>query len=168
VADKTGEVYSFPYPLETPSLQQKYSSITDLPPVSDKDPLTKTTDERFMGTFLLGHSSSIVDMTMGEAPYARFLVTCDRDEHVRFSVFPETYVIHAMGLGHTAFVSAICTVHRGVVSGGGDGKVLLWGWEGNIRGVHSIAQGSCIRHIRRWKDVVIVAGEKYGRFLSNF
>ena len=161
MADKTGEVYTFPYPLDTLLLQQKYASIEELPPISDKDPLTKPNDERFMGRFLLGHSCSIVDMTMGQAPYARFLVTCDRDEHIRFSVYPETYVIQTMGLGHTAFVSTICTIDDGVISGGGEGRLLSMGWDGNIRGEYSISQGSCIRHIRRWKDVVFVVGEKF-------
>src|SRR5579859_5802346 len=63
VADRTGEVWSFPFPIP-PSLQPTYAKIqTSLPPPDDKHPLTKSTDERFLGQFLLGHSSSIVCMT---------------------------------------------------------------------------------------------------------
>ena len=160
VTDKTGEVYSFPWPL-SPSLLEKYQKIKSLPPNDDKNPLTKPTDERFMGTFLLGHSSSIVACTLATTPWGRALVTVDRDEHVRISVFPQTWIIHAMGLGHTAFVSCVAAVEGGIVSGGGDNRVILWRFDGVFRTEHTISQGSCVRLIRRWKDMIVVVGEEY-------
>lgn len=168
VADKTGEVYSFPFPIP-PHLQQIYSKSQSLPPPDDKHPLTKPTDERFLGTFILGHSSSIVAMTLLDTKWGRALVTGDRDEHVRISVYPSTHVIHAMGLGHSAFVSALLALEEGegrggVVSGAGDMRVIHWDGEGRIIEEGGIESGSCVRWIRRWGDRLLVVGEGY--FLS--
>lgn len=168
VADKTGEIYTFPYPL-APPLLQKYNNIkSSLPPVDEKNPLTKPSDDRFMGTFLLGHSSSVIDLTLSTAPWGgKLLVTVDRDEHVRISVFPETWIICAMGLGHTAFVSCVVTteVDDGILSGGGDNRVILWNFNGVARAEYTITQGSCVRLLRCWKDMVVVVGERFVLFL---
>ena len=160
VTDKTGEVYSFPWPLPT-SLLEKYQTIKSLPPNDDKNPLTKPTDERFLGTFLLGHSSSIVACALATTQWGRALVTVDRDEHIRISIFPQTWIIHAMGLGHTAFVSCVVAVDGGIVTGGGDNRVILWGFDGVLRMQCTISQGSCVRLIRPWKDMIVVVGEEY-------
>src|ERR1700694_937893 len=108
LADKTGDICSFPFPLDEKQ-QSKVNNIT-LP--TDKTPLTKSPDERFMGTFLLGHSSSVGTLCLS----SRFLVSADRDEHIRFSMYPETYIIHAMGFGHTSFVSCVLPVDDGGLS----------------------------------------------------
>jgi hypothetical protein len=156
VADKTGDVYSFPFPL-TDEQREKVNEIA-LP--SEKDPLTKVTDPRFMGTFLLGHSSSVVGLTLTSgAKGQRFLVTVDRDEHIRFSVFPETYVIHAMGLGHTAFVSCVIATSEGVISGGGDNRVLKWDFHGVVREEYKVAERSCVRGLYERNGQLFVVGE---------
>jgi tRNA (guanine-N(7)-)-methyltransferase subunit TRM82 len=160
VTDKTGEVYSFPWPLP-PSLLDKYQRIKSLPPNDDKNPLTKPTDDRFLGTFLLGHSSSVVACTLAATQWGRALVTVDRDEHVRISVFPQTWIIHAMGLGHTAFVSCVAAVDRGIVTGEGDNRVILWGFDGVLQLQYTISHGSCVRLIRPWKDMIVVVSEEY-------
>lgn len=113
-----------------------------------------------MGTFLLAHSSSVVDCTFATAPWGRVLVTVDRDEHVRISCFPETFVIAAMGLGHSAFVSCVAAVIGGVVSGSWDKRVIKWDYAGVKRAEHLISRGSCVRVVRPWKDLVVVAGER--------
>jgi len=160
VADKTGDVYSFPWPLSPLSLS-KYDKIRSLPPVDDKNPLTKASDERYMGTFLLGHSSSVVACTLNTAPWGRILITVDRDEHVRMSIFPQTWIIHAMGLGHTAFVSAVVGVDDGIVTAGGDNRVILWDFNGVLRREYTISHGSCVRLIRRYKDMIVAVGEQF-------
>src|SRR5277367_4409026 len=124
-ADKKGEVYSFPWPL-SPHQQTQYTHIKTLPPPDDTNPLTKSSDERFMGTFLLGHSSSVITLGLAETKWGRVLVTGDRDEHVRISVWPGTWVIWGMGRGHEAFVSCVVGVEDGVVTGGGDCRVIKW------------------------------------------
>lgn len=163
VADKTGDVYSFPWPIP-PNLVEKYANVRSCPPVDDKSPLTKATDERFMGTLLLSHSSSVTACTFVDAPWGKFLVTGDRDEHVRISCFPETWVIAAMGLGHTAFVSALAGLpgkerSPGVISGGGDKRVILWNLKGEKQAEHFIQKGSCVRFIRVFRSFVVVVGE---------
>ena len=160
VADKTGEVYTFPWPLLSPPLVEKYNNLKLLPPVDDINPMTKVTDERFLGTFLLGHSSSVVACTLGTAPWGRVLVTADRDEHVRISVFPQTWIIHAMGLGHTSFVSCVVAVQDGIVTGGGDNRVISWDFDGVLKKTYTISKGSCVRLIRHWNDVIVVVGEE--------
>lgn len=160
VADKTGDVYSFPWPIPS-HLLEKFNRIRLLPPIDDKHPLTKPTDERFMGRVLLGHSSSVVACTLANAPWGRVLVTVDRDEHVRISIFPETWVIHAMGLGHTAFGSCVTTIGERIITGGGDNRVISWGLNGALLAEHYISEGSCVRLLRPWKDVIFAVGEEY-------
>ena len=163
LADKTGEVHSFPWPL-SPSEQEHYNRINTL----SKDPVTRPEDERFMGTFLLGHSSSVVAVSLLSSRLGRFLVTVDRDEHVRISVFPETYIIHAMGLGHTAFVSAVVSVREGIISGGGDKRIIQWDVDGNNKAEYTCENGSCVRWIRKWKDEIVVVCDGYLQILLNF
>lgn len=91
-------------------------------------------------------------------------MTGDRDEHVRISVYPETHVIHAMGLGHSAFLSALVPVEGlkgrgGVVSGAGDRKIICWDLDGGIVAEGRVEAGSCVRCIRRFGDRLFVVGE---------
>jgi len=161
VADKTGEAWSFPFPL-SPTIQQTYDKIKTLPLPDDKNPLTKATDERFLGQFLLGHSSSVVCMCLIDTRWGRALVTGDRDEHIRISVYPETHIIHAMGLGHASFLSEVVPLREGgIISGGGDMKVISWDENGNIRAEGSVEIGTCLRCIRQWRDMVFVVGDGY-------
>lgn len=160
VTDRTGDAYSFPWPLP-PEILEKYNKIKSLPAIDEKNPLTKSSDERFFGTFLLGHSSSVVASTLATASWGRALVTGDRDEHVRISVFPQTWVIHAMAMGHTAFLSSLLAVRQGIVSGGGDNRLILWDLDGNPLAEHTISHGTCVKLIRVWNDLIVAVGEKF-------
>lgn len=105
-------------------------------------------------------------MTLINARWGRALVTGDRDEHIRISVYPETHIIHAMGLGHASFLSCVLPVvgqQGGIVSGAGDMKVISWDENGNIRAEGRIESGTCVRRIRQWRDVILVVGEGYTR-----
>jgi len=161
VADKTGEVHAFPWPLSWLE-QEEYSKISTM----SKEPITRPEDKRFMGLFLLGHSSSVVALTHLKTKVGKFLVSVDRDEHVRISVFPETYIIHAMGLGHTAFVSAVLALEDTIITGGGDKRIIQWDMNGNILWERTSENGSCVRYIRLCNDEIFVIGERY--FPSNF
>ena len=69
---------------------------------------------------LLGHLSVLLDLRLDRT--GRYLVTCDRDEKIRVSRFPNSYNIHNYCLGHTEFVTAIDFLGEDrLVSGGGDG-----------------------------------------------
>jgi hypothetical protein len=97
-------------------------------------------------------------------PWGQALITGDRDEHIRISVFPESYVIHAMALGHTAFVSALVGVEGGFVSGAGDNLVISWDYDGMKRAEYVVLGGTCVRVLRAWREFVVVVGEKYVSF----
>jgi tRNA (guanine-N(7)-)-methyltransferase subunit TRM82 len=160
IADKTGDLYSFPWPLSAHQ-QTQYQATKLLPSPDDKTPLTKPTDARFMGTFLLGHSSSVGAVSLAETKWGRVLVSGDRDEHVRISVWPETWVIWGMGMGHTAFVSCVVGVDGGVVTGGGDCRVIRWDFEGVKTGEYTVLEGSCVRLVRVWREFIVVVGERF-------
>jgi hypothetical protein len=98
--------------------------------------------------------------------WGRGLVTGDRDEHIRVSVYPEAHVIHAMGLGHASFLSCVVPVQQpqqggGIISGAGDMKVISWDENGNMRAEGKIEKGTCVRCIRQWRDLILVVGEGY-------
>ena len=57
----------------------------------------------------------------------RLLLTSDRDEKIRISRFPETYIIEGFLLGHTAFVTGFVVLPSALaVSCGGDMTLRLW------------------------------------------
>ena len=73
---------------------------------------------------LLGHTAS---MLTDIATADNLLFTCDRDEKIRISRWPETYIVEGFLLGHTAFVSGFTTLSSSLgVSYGGDMTVRLW------------------------------------------
>lgn len=50
------------------------------------------------GKLILGHASLLTSFLL--TPDEQFIVTADRDEHIRVSWYPEGYVIEAYCLGH--------------------------------------------------------------------
>ncbi|XP_074596823.1 tRNA (guanine-N(7)-)-methyltransferase non-catalytic subunit wuho [Brevipalpus obovatus] len=77
------------------------------------------------GTYLLGHNSIILDILLH--PKERYLLTCDRDEKIRVSNYPNCYNIHQYCLGHSEFVSCLNFLNDDIlISGGGDGTLRLW------------------------------------------
>jgi len=70
----------------------------------------------------------------------KYIITADRDEHIRVSRYPQSWVIEGFCLGHTAFVSKILVpgwAPQEVLSGGGDGWLGRWRW----------ADGKCLQRI---------------------
>ncbi|KAJ2485100.1 hypothetical protein EV174_001966, partial [Coemansia sp. RSA 2320] len=77
---------------------------------------------------LLGHVSILcaIDFSFHERP---FVLTCDRDEKLRVSKYPNAYNIQSFGLGHTEFVTTVATGRfalASAVTGSGDGTLRLW------------------------------------------
>ncbi|KAJ2813175.1 tRNA (guanine-N(7)-)-methyltransferase non-catalytic subunit trm82, partial [Coemansia sp. 'formosensis'] len=77
---------------------------------------------------LLGHVSNLcaVDFSFHEKPY---VLTCDRDEKLRVSKYPNSYNIQAFGLGHTEFITSVAPARFALdnaVTGSGDGSMRLW------------------------------------------
>ncbi|KAH0436986.1 WD repeat domain-containing protein [Colletotrichum camelliae] len=92
-------------------------------------------DPTFEHTLLLGHVSMLTAMTLAEKGSRRYIITADRDEHIRVSRYmPHAHIIEGFCLGHTNFVSALTLPSQNIlVSGGGDSELFVWDWEaGNI------------------------------------
>lgn len=76
-------------------------------------------------SLLLGHLSVVLDIRLTSLD--KYIVTCDRDEKIRVSNFPNSYNIHTYCLGHKEFVSSICPIdNERLVSGSGDKTIRLW------------------------------------------
>ncbi|KAF3762418.1 hypothetical protein M406DRAFT_265134 [Cryphonectria parasitica EP155] len=91
-------------------------------------------DESFERHLLLGHVSLLTAVTLGfDAQGRRYIITADRDEHIRVSrgTREQAHVIEAFCLGHEEFVNRLC-VPEGMgdllVSGGGDPDLFVWRW----------------------------------------
>ncbi|CAG8470000.1 15574_t:CDS:10 [Racocetra persica] len=76
---------------------------------------------------LLGHVSMITDMVL--TPNNKFVITADRDEHIRVSQFPKGYNIESYCFGHTQFLSTLHILPWDsdlLLSAGGDDFIALW------------------------------------------
>lgn len=95
----------------------------------------------FEHQILLGHVSMLTDVAFVSFPVEsgmrNYILTADRDEHIRVSRGPpQAHIIEGFCLGHTAFVNKLCVPRWApeyLVSGGGDSYLLVWKWaEGRI------------------------------------
>jgi tRNA (guanine-N(7)-)-methyltransferase subunit TRM82 len=99
----------------------------------------------FSHNFVLGHVSMLLSLITVTLPADHpqtagkertWILTSDRDEHIRVSRFPQSFVIDGFCLGHTSFVKAMITPSWEstiLISGGGDEYLLVWNWrEGNV------------------------------------
>ncbi|KAK5001030.1 tRNA (guanine-N(7)-)-methyltransferase non-catalytic subunit trm82 [Elasticomyces elasticus] len=95
---------------------------------SAKEPL------KFEHQLLLGHVSMLTGMLFVsrkvEGRRRDYIITCDRDEHIRVSRGPpQAHVVETYCLGHKEFISCLCLVTSEVlVSGGGDDWLGVWDW----------------------------------------
>ncbi|KAI8080124.1 WD40-repeat-containing domain protein [Gilbertella persicaria] len=100
IADKFGDVYC--HPIEEIVNEEKLKPI-------------------------VGHVSMVTDMLL--TPDEKYVITSDRDEHIRVSRFPNGYNIESFCLGHTDVVTCIDLIPWKtdvLVSASGDGTVRLW------------------------------------------
>lgn len=106
VADKFGDVYSVPINGEAPADEKSLVPI-------------------------LGHVSMLSDVLVAEHDNKQYVLTGDRDEHIKITHFPKSYVVKHWLFGHREFVSCLqlCDFNKDIlVSGGGDDYLLLWDW----------------------------------------
>jgi tRNA (guanine-N(7)-)-methyltransferase subunit TRM82 len=87
---------------------------------------------QFERSLLLGHVSMLTDIALVERNGAKYIITADRDEHIRISRgIPQTHIIEGYCLGHKEFVSRLClpaTRPYLLISGGGDDDIYVWNW----------------------------------------
>lgn len=82
------------------------------------------------GTLILGHLSLLLDVLVTSDE--QLIITCDRDEKIRVSSFPNGYNIVCYCLGHTEFVSSMLflpNLSNYLVSTSGDGTIRFWNFK---------------------------------------
>lgn len=96
---------------------------------------SKSDGPDFEITLLLGHVSMLTAVAIGESEGRHYILTADRDEHIRVSRYiPQAYVIEGFCFGHTEFISAMTipsSCGNVLVSGGGDEDLFVWDWKAN-------------------------------------
>ena len=82
---------------------------------------------------ILGHVSLLTDIAVTTDSDGKQLVfTADRDEHIRITHYPQTYIINKWLFGSKQFVSTLCLAQWGpelLFSAGGDSFVHSWNWK---------------------------------------
>lgn len=79
------------------------------------------------GTKLLGHLSLLLDVIQSND--TKSIISCDRDEKIRVSCYPNTYNIQTYCLGHKEFVNHIEFLPHNdkfLTSSSGDGTIKIW------------------------------------------
>jgi tRNA (guanine-N(7)-)-methyltransferase subunit TRM82 len=94
-------------------------------PLKTKDAMT------FRHDLLLGHVSMLTDLASAKVDGRNYIITADRDEHIRISRgVPQAHIIEGFCFGHEEFVSRLCMTRSGLlVSGGGDAQLFVWDWQ---------------------------------------
>lgn len=154
-ADKFGDVYSLPLMFsesESSALTQGTVQLSKpfVPAANDltvhsqrnrkalenqkkqKNKAPEKSEPRFEHKLLLGHVSLLTDVVVANIQDRSYIITADRDEHIRISRgIPQSHIIENFCLGHTEFVSRLC-IPPGrpnlLVSGGGDSELYVWDW----------------------------------------
>ncbi|KAG0362576.1 WD40-repeat-containing domain protein [Gamsiella multidivaricata] len=118
-ADKFGDVYNM---------------IRDIPDVvAPVKPTAEDTedvedDEDEGEQPILGHVSMATDLALTKDN--KYIITSDRDEHIRVSQYPKGHNIETYCLGHTSFVTNVKVLpgasQKYLLSGAGDATIRVW------------------------------------------
>lgn len=103
--------------------------------------LFSTSSPTESGAPILGHLSMLLDVLITED--TKYILTTDRDEKIRVSMFTNCYNIMSYCLGHTKFVTNISELpHKKsiLISSGGDGVFKLWDYK---RGTELMSVNFC-------------------------
>ncbi|PBP24629.1 WD repeat domain-containing protein [Diplocarpon rosae] len=86
----------------------------------------------FEHKLLLGHVSMLTDVAVVAHQGRDYIVTADRDEHIRVSRgIPQAHIIETFCLGHTDFITRLCFPlgrEEVLISGGGEDELFVWEW----------------------------------------
>ena len=155
-ADKFGDVYSLPLfpspdyqPPEAPVVEPEQETFVPAATVLtvhsgrnrktledqlkqvSKGPAPPKDLMKFEHQLLLGHVSMLTDIVNAQVGTRSYILTADRDEHIRVSRgVPQAHIIEGFCFGHEAFISKLCMTQSGLlVSGGGDADLMIWDWQ---------------------------------------
>jgi tRNA (guanine-N(7)-)-methyltransferase subunit TRM82 len=156
-ADKFGDVYSLPLipspdyqPPEAPAAEsteekefvpsatvltvhsgRNRKTLEDQLKQKAKGPAPPKDVMTFEHKLLLGHVSMLTDIVNTKVDSRSYIITSDRDEHIRISRgIPQAHIIEGFCFGHEAFISKLCLTQSGqLVSGGGDAHLYVWDWQ---------------------------------------
>lgn len=83
---------------------------------------------------LLGHVSMLTDILLQKSKTTgkEYVITTDRDEHIKISNYPQSFVVDKWLFGHKEFISSIVSPSwrtEWLISAGGDESIFLWNWE---------------------------------------
>ncbi|KAK6623616.1 hypothetical protein RUM43_009468 [Polyplax serrata] len=88
----------------------------------------------------VGHNSMLIDALITHDE--KYVITCDRDEKIRITNYPNVYNIERFCLGHTEFVSCLGLLPGDkniLISCSGDGTIRFWDYMSGIQ----IAEHDC-------------------------
>jgi tRNA (guanine-N(7)-)-methyltransferase subunit TRM82 len=110
------------------SLKNQLKQAKENPSVKTKEPL------QFAHKLILGHVSMLTDIVISNPSITdgkQYILTADRDEHIRVSrAPPQSFVIEGFCLGHKEFVNRLCLIDDNLLlSAGGDDEVFVWNWQ---------------------------------------
>ncbi|KAI5798870.1 hypothetical protein EDC01DRAFT_649584 [Geopyxis carbonaria] len=152
VADKHGDVFlmpliitEMPSPVEKP---QDPAGSGQLPAGPERDAEAARRRARteidynlpYEHKFIIGHVSMLLavypvslpaDHPAAAGKAKNWIITADRDEHIRVTRYPQTFVIDQFLLGHESFVAKLLSPswnRTGLISGGGDTYLVEWDW----------------------------------------
>lgn len=111
----------------TPPTPQKLSAY-DVAIVSDKagEIWAVRVPDLAQEVLVAGHTTSVVTELTFSTDLTK-IISCDRDEKLRISSFPDLETIHEYCLGHTSVVSSACSLENDLlVSTGWDHRLFLW------------------------------------------
>jgi tRNA (guanine-N(7)-)-methyltransferase subunit TRM82 len=163
-ADKFGDVYSLPLlvpkvtelpPVKSTTPNPEPTSVKSFVPAANNLTVhsqrnrkalenqkkqgnrpTEKPEPTFEYKLLLGHVSMLTDLALVSLEGRNYILTADRDEHIRVSRgIPQAHIIEGFCLGHTEFISRLCIPKDRadvLISGGGDDELYVWDW---VKGV---------------------------------
>lgn len=105
---------------------------------------------KFKHELLLGHVSMLTDIVSTKVDGRSYIITADRDEHIRISRGqPQAHIVEGFCFGHESFVSRLCLTNSGqLISGGGDDHIYVWDWQNRCLLRKSSLRDSVINHLK--------------------
>jgi|TARA_R110002003_G_scaffold206_28_gene15932 tRNA (guanine-N(7)-)-methyltransferase subunit TRM82 len=118
-------------------------------PLKTKDAMT------FKHDLLLGHVSMLTDLAYTKVDGRSYILTADRDEHIRISRgVPQAHIIEGFCMGHEEFVSRLCLTPSGaLISGGGDASLYVWDWQSYQLVQKLPLRDTALEHLKARSDV---------------